>query len=183
MSEPRFIPLTCPRCQDDLVGRAADRLAFCPRCAIAVRIARDGLVEIDVRSVSAIPDGDGLPVRLPFWCAGSTAVPAFQSARPLTLTRIASRLVARWPTEPTLLMPLPLGARHEAHTMTRIAALARVPPPPPGAPLFVLSVPLRFHGNRARLPRFEGTLFPEDIGEVATLVEMAGEMRERVRTR
>lgn len=172
MSEPRFVPLTCPRCGHDLTGRATDVLAFCAPCRVAVSISRRGLVEVDVVSVSRLPEGEGAPLALPFWLAGSTAVPAFQSARPLTLARIASRLVPRWPIEASLRLPLPLGARLGPEVISRVALLARVPPPPPDTVVQVLSVPLRFHGNRARIPLFEGTLFPEDVTEALLLMAL-----------
>ncbi|MBP7149028.1 MAG: hypothetical protein KBD01_15980 [Acidobacteria bacterium] len=167
-----FVPLACPACGDDLAGRAADRVAFCRACRTAFRCDGGRLAALPASTVVLPPPGSGPGLALPFWARDHVAVPAFLTARPLTLTRVATRLLPGWPLEPGLAGPLPLGARVRPEAISRIAALARPGDPGAGA-LRLLAVPARQDGHRFRLAGFEGELFRDDIRESEDLVRLA----------
>ena len=169
MNAPRFLPLVCPRCSDDLAGRAVDRAAFCRACGRAYRVDGGALADLPARHVTLAPPGEGTVLALPFWVLGTVAVPAFLGARPLTMARIATRALATWRTADGVERPLPLGARVAPASAAQVCRLARLPAPPAGAPLTLLAVPARVTGGRYLLPADAGTLYPDDLHEARLL--------------
>ncbi len=173
MSVPQFLPLACPRCSDNLAGRAVDRLAFCRSCRRAYRIGDGVLSDLPSRHVTDVPPGPGARLALPFWLSGTLAMPAFLGARPLSVARIATRALVRWSPVEGLGIETPLGARVPPAALTPVCRLARLPLPAGDAPVEVLSVPVRADGGRFLLPAGAGTLYPDDVQEGRLLAEMA----------
>jgi hypothetical protein len=165
MSGPRFVPLTCPRCSGDLTGRAIDLVAYCRSCRTALRVDGERVAEIPAVAALGEPPGAGPEIRLPFWAAGTLATPAFQTTRPVTLTRIASRLLPQWPAQRGLEPPWPVGVRLPPESLARLATLARVQPPST-APV-LLGVPARLADRRIKLLAYEADLYPDDVPESA----------------
>ena len=165
MSAPRFLPLACPRCSDDLAGRAVDRAAFCRACGRAYRVDGSALADLPARRVTLLPGGGGALLALPFWVLGPIAFPAFLGARPLTLARIATRALSTWRTADGVEPPFPLGARVTPASAPQVCRLARLPAPAADAPLSLLAVPARLEGGRYLLPGDAGTLYPDDLHE------------------
>lgn len=170
MSEPRFLPLACPECSGDLIGRAEDRAAFCRPCGLAFRCDRGRIEALPAARVTALPEGSGPLIHLPFWLDGASVMPAFHSSRPLTLARIAARLLGSWPAERSLADPPPLGARLDPARLGEVARLAKIDLPSPRAPLALLAVPARGEASRFRLPAFDGFLYDEDVTEREALL-------------
>ncbi len=172
MSAPRFLPLACPRCSDDLAGRAVDRVAFCRACGRAYRVDGGVLADLPARHVTLAPPGDGAQLALPFWLLGPVAIPAFLGARPLTLARIATRALSAWRTAVGATPPLPFGARVPPGSAPQVCRLARLPAPPAGVALELLAVPARVEGGRFLLPGDAGTLYPDDVHEGRLLAHL-----------
>jgi hypothetical protein len=172
VSAPRFLPLACPRCSDDLAGRAVDRAAFCRACGRAYRVDGGALADLPAHRVTLLPPGEGALLALPFWRLGTVAVPAFLGARPLTLARIATRALSDWRTAEGLEPPLPFGARVSPASAPQVCRLARLPAPPAGVPLALLAVPARVDGGRFLLPGEAGTLYPDDLHEGRLLSQL-----------
>jgi hypothetical protein len=171
VSAPHFLPLACPRCSDDLAGRAVDRVAFCPACHRAYRVDGGALADLPARRATLPPPGEGPLLALPFWIAGEVAVPAFLGSRPLTMARIATRSLAAWRIEDGLAPPFPLGARVAPDGAAAVCRLARLPAPPAGARPVLLAVPARIDGGRFLLPGEAGTLYPDDVHEGRLLAQ------------
>lgn len=172
MSAPHFLPLACPRCSDDLAGRAVDRLAFCRACRRAYRVDDTGLADLATRHVAGAPPGPGPLLALPFWLSGSLAMPAFLGARPLSVARIATRALSRWAPLEGLGKEVPLGARVPPAAFAAVCRLARLPAPAADARLELLSVPVRVDGGRYLLPADAGTLYPDDVQEGRLLADL-----------
>jgi hypothetical protein len=181
VSAPRFLPLACPRCSDDLAGRAVDRAAFCGACGRAYRVDGGALADLPARRVTLLRPGQGLAqvlpdegplLALPFWLVGQAAIPAFLGARPLTLARMATRALSAWRIVQGVEPPLPFGARVAPESAARVCRLARLQTPPPAAPLSLLAVPARVVGGRFLLPGDAGTLFPDDVQEGRLLARL-----------
>jgi hypothetical protein len=166
----RFVPLACPHCSGDLIGRAVDLVAFCEPCQLALRVDGDAVEVLRAVHVTDPPPGGAPEIMLPFWVAGTCAMPAFHSSRPMTLARIGARLLPRWHAQRGYGAPPPVGARIEPDRIARVAKLARVAPPAAGSELALLAVPARRDGNRIAIPRLEGPLYPEDVLETESLV-------------
>jgi len=177
VNEPRFLPLVCPECSADLVGRAEDRAAYCRPCGLAFRCDQGRIEAIPVARVTALPGGDGPLIYLPFWLDGPSVMPAFHSSRPLTLARIAARLLGAWRAEKTLSEPPPLGARLDPARLGEVARLAKIDLPSPRAPLALLAVPARNEASRFRLPAFDGFLYDEDVTEREALLQEILQLR------
>jgi hypothetical protein len=168
---PRFVPLACPTCADDLVGRGADVVAFCPRCERGYRVDRERVEPLRVLGVTARPAAAGTTLTLPFWAAGRVAAPAFHTARPLTLARVATGQLDAWPAAAGFEPPYPLGARLAPETLERIAPLARLPAPDTRRAV-LLAVPAVVQERRILLPGCDWALYPDDVLESQALVAL-----------
>lgn len=181
MSAPSFVPLACPLCLAELVGRAADIVAFCPPCGIAVRVDGEESLELSTMVVAVRLPNEGSVFSLPFWSAGGLIVPAFRTARPLTLARMATGLLGAWKPARGLAAPPPLGARLGPESLAELAGLARLEAPPPDATLSLVGVPALLRENRVYLPALRGTLYPGDVSEQGALVHAAQGLSEPTR--
>ncbi len=183
MIAARFAPLTCSSCGQDLVGREADRVAFCTGCGLSWRCDRGELTELAVRTVmvDGEPSGDLLP--LPAWRRGPVVQPAFLSARPLWMARTMSRLAATWRFAPRLTGGPALGACIPPESIDAASRLARIEPPAPHDPLELLSVPCLRLGQRWHLPGSSEGLYPDDILEARWLKTSASRVAAERRTR
>ncbi len=173
VSAPRFLPLACPRCSDDLAGRAVDRVAFCRACGRAYRVDGGALADLPARRVTLAPPGDGALLALPFWLLGPVAIPAFLGARPLTLARIATRSLSAWRTAEGLDAAVPFGRARAA----RLGSAGLPAGAAPGTPRrraarILLAVPARVEGGRFLLPGDAGTLYPDDLHEGRLLAQL-----------
>ncbi len=171
MSSVLFLPLACPSCSGDLVGRATDLVAFCRPCRSAWRCDAATLDELRVAEVMEKPPGDGALIYLPFWIKGAAAIPAFYTARPLTLARIAAKLLDEWPARRAVPDPPPFGARIPPDSIGQTCRLARIAAPSTLSPLALLALPARIHGERFLLPRYTGELYLGDVLEAHALRE------------
>ena len=178
MSAPSFVPLACPRCGAELVGRAADIVAFCTPCEIAVRVDGEQSLELPSQAVKVRVPDEGSLFSLPFWCAGEVVVPAFLTARPLTLARMATGLLAAWKPERGLVSPAPLGARLRPEAIPDLAELARLDVSLPNAMPALVGVPALIRENRVHLPGLDGTLYPGDVSEQGVLVQASARLGE-----
>ncbi|RMG46025.1 MAG: hypothetical protein D6718_06255 [Acidobacteria bacterium] len=165
MRPPRFVPLACPRCGADLVGRAEDAVAFCRGCRGAYRV--DGAEPSPVEAFQVPSGAPASPVRmLPFWNAGGLLLPAFATPRPLRLARLASRAANR-ERQPGVPDPPPVGARFAPEAAARLLPLlgAEISDPVPeelvALPLLPSDAPHRFH-----LLAGGPVLFGEDLGDL-----------------
>ncbi|GAB4372883.1 MAG: hypothetical protein Kow0062_09550 [Acidobacteriota bacterium] len=170
MSGPRFVPLTCPTCGGNLLGRAPDVVACCPPCGSAWRVDGPAPVPLRVLAVAGdLHDFGGQPLALPFWATSRAAVPAFESARPLSLARAATGCLARWSARPGLGTPPPLGVRLAPATAARLARLADLPWDDDGEPA-LLSVPARLAGARLHVAGLDLPCFAEDVSELGAIL-------------
>ena len=171
-SAARFLPLGCPDCGDDLVGRAGDVLAFCAPCETAWRCDRDELERWPAGRVTRPPEGQGAWLTLPVWVSGSLTLPAFPGRRPLSLAKILAREVAGLPAERGVGRPLPLGAQVPPEAISAVAPLlerrAAVDRPP-----VLLALPVRVTKRHLLLPGSRQVLFPEDVHELRGLLALA----------
>ncbi len=168
MSAPRFVPLTCPSCSGNLLGRAQDRVAFCPPCARGYRVDGDHVVALPVLVAGNVPGAD---LALPFWRRGGLAWPAFTSARPLLLARLVTLRLEEWSVEPIVGPPWPLGARLAPETFEQALAFAGLDAPPAATPLELVGVPVRHVDRRWHLPGECAVLYPDDVLEGTALLE------------
>ena len=174
MSGPRFVPLTCPHCGDNLFGRAADPVACCPPCGTAWLVTGPEPVPLRTLAVTLEPgERGGRRLSLPFWVSPGAAVPAFESARPLTLARAASRHADGWPARPGIPDPPPLGARLDPEAARRVAGLAGLEPR--GAGWALLAVPARLDGTRLHVAGLDLPCHAEDVSEAAALLARLAE--------
>lgn len=161
MSGARFIPLVCGSCSNDLQGRAIDCVAFCVRCASGWWIDGERLRPIATRHVTRVEQG-GEWIALPFWVSPSSAAPAFLCTRPLGLTRMATKQLARWDHAVGIGAELPSGAQLPPRTAQRLVQLAGIE----GAdelPAALLAVPARIEGAKLWLPQLEHPLYREEL--------------------
>lgn len=159
---PRFVPLACPVCNGDLAGSARDVVCFCKECGRAFLFTAGIATPITARRVADLPPGDaGEATALPFWRKGPVAVPAFLTARPMTLARAASRLLGAWTIVAGAEPPYPIGGRLGPETLAPLAKMAGLPAPQ--GTLELLAVPARRAGARWRLPRLDLELVDDDV--------------------
>ncbi len=170
MTAPRFVPLTCPTCSGNLLGRAQDRVAFCTSCARGYRVDGDAITTVPVLVAGDAREAD---LALPFWRRGSLAWPAFTSARPLLLARTVSLHLAEWPIAPIGGAPWPLGARLAPETFEQALVFAGLDAPSAGAPLELVAVAVRHVDRRWHLPGECAVLYPDDVLEGTALLEAA----------
>jgi len=170
MNAPRFVPLTCPSCSENLLGRARDRVAFCASCARGFRVDGEEIVPLTLRGVAGQRDPD---LALPFWRRGPLAWPAFTSARPLLLARAVSLHLAQWSLVPHEQAPWPIGARLAPETFEQALVFAGLDSPAGSAPLELLAVPVRHVERRWYLPGDAAVLYPDDVLEGHALLEAA----------
>lgn len=166
---PRFLPLACLCCSGDLAGRAVDRVAFCPACGKAFLCEDRGLTELHALHVAVAAGAQTAVLPVPFWVHGGRAVPAFLSARTLTLARVATRLLRGWPGAEGPGAPPPLGGRLPPEALPEIQRLAGLPAARTSGRLTLLAVPLLCEGPRFRLPGWDGELFADDVPEAPDL--------------
>ncbi len=177
MNGPRFVPLTCPNCGGNLFGRAADVVACCLPCRSAWLVDGAEPRTQRVLTVDLQPaDTAGAPLALPFWASPAVAIPAFESARPLSLARAVSRVLGSWPARPGLPDPPPLGTRIAPAAAGRIARLAGLPDA--NGPWTLLVVPARLAGTRLRIAGLDGLpCYAEDVSEASALLARLAERK------
>jgi hypothetical protein len=172
VDHPRFLPLVCPDCNDDLAGRAEDLVAFCTSCGTVWRCDRDALERWPAGRVTEVPEGDGPAVALPFWVRGSIALPAFFGGRPLTVARTVARGLAQLPAGRGIGRWLPLGARIPPEAVAKAAPLLGSAPEAGAAVPALLAVPVRVGERRLHLPGSPHGLFPDDVHDLPQLLEL-----------
>jgi hypothetical protein len=178
IEQPRFLPLVCPDCSDDLAGRAEDVVAFCSSCDTAWRCDGDALERWPAGRVTEVPAGEGAVITLPFWVLGPVALPAFFGSRPLTAGRIVARGLADLRATRGAGRLLPVGARVPPESVAKVAPLLGCSSPPASNPV-LLALPVRVGHKRLALPGGARGLFPDDVHELPQLLERAGALSAR----
>ena len=171
MSGPRVVPLTCPHCGADLVGRAVDRIAFCAKDRTAWRVDGSSPRPIGISSVVDGESAEEAALALPFWLRLPWVMPAFASGRLLTLGRMTTRSMADWELQPGLGGLLPLGARLAPEMVSRMIHLVDAESTSADGPPHLLAVPVKRVENRLVLPsaRWTVQLYPDDVLELDAL--------------
>ena len=176
MTGPRFVPLTCPTCGGNLSGRAADVVACCLPCRSAWLVDGPEPRAQRVLAIDLQPDDSaGTPLVLPFWASPSVAIPAFESARPLSLARAVTRVLGDWPARTGLPDLPPLGARIAPSAAGRVARLAGLADE--NGPWTLLAVPARLAGTRLRIAGLDALpCYAEDLSEAPALISRLAEL-------
>lgn len=171
----RFLPLVCPDCSDDLVGRASDVVAFCTSCERAWRCDGETLSPLAAAHVTEAAPGTGPLLPLPFWVSGSLALPAFLGGRPISLGRLVAGRLDELAADRGCGRPAPLGARIPPESLARAARLLtkNAGQITSYSRTMLLAIPARMEERRLLLPRCTLPVYADDVVEAETLAKAA----------